>query len=230
MTPIINLYNEDCIPAMKKMADNQYDLAIVDPPYGIGFSNYERGSSGIKVKERYTKNGKKEWDKIVPTDEYFKQLFRVSKYQIIWGGNYFNLSPTKHFIFWYKRNPVPNFADGEYAWTNFDMPAKCFDYTYYGNINTETNRIVPTQKPIALYKWLLKNYAKEGDKILDTHFGSLSIGIACHDYGYDLTAYEIDKDYFEAGKKRLEIHKKRPQGFFKEKELQHDKKNTKPLF
>ena len=208
MNPTINLYNSDCLPAMRKMADNQYDLAIVDPPYGIGFSSYERGSSGVKVKERYTKTGKKQWDNTIPDNEYFQELFRVSQNQIIWGGNYFNLPPYKHFIFWYKKNPVPNFADGELAWTSFNKPAVCFEYMYYGNINAEPNKISPTQKPVALYKWLLLKYANSSkEKILDTHFGSLSIGIACHDYGYSLDAYEIDKDYFEAGKKRLDTHK-----------------------
>ena len=207
MRATINLYNSDCLPAMRKMADNQYSLALVDPPYGIDFSSYERSSSGIKVKERYTKAGKKQWDNAIPTKEYFNELFRISQNQIIWGGNYFNLPPYKHFILWYKKNPVPNFADGELAWTSFNKPAVCFEYMYYGNINTEPNRISPTQKPIKLYKWLLKNYAKPGDKILDTHGGSMSIAIACWDYGYDLDAFEIDRDYFEAGKKRLDVHR-----------------------
>lgn len=127
------------------------------------------------------------------------------------GGNYFPLPPTQCFIFWYKQNPVANFADGELAWTSFKKPALCFDYRYYGGLQGNTSaetKIHPTQKPVALYKWLLTNYAKQGDKILDTHFGSLSIGIACHDLGFELTAIELDKDYYEAGKKRLINHQK----------------------
>ena len=208
--PFLSLFHADCMEIMKQYPDKYFDLAIVDPPYGIGFSDYERGSSGIKVKERYTKTGKKDWDKGIPTAEYFEQLFRVSKNCIIWGGNYFDLPPTQCFIFWYKQNPVPNFADGELAWTSFKKPAVCFDYRYYGNLQGKSivvdAKIHPTQKPVALYKWLLKNYAKQGDKILDTHFGSLSIGIACHDLEFDLTACELDKDYYEAGKKRLINH------------------------
>ena len=208
----IKLINCDCMEYLKTVPDKYYSLALVDPPYGIGFSDYERGSSGIKVKERYTKTGKKDWDKVIPTAEYFEQLFRVSKNCIIWGGNYFDLPPTQCFIFWYKQNPVPNFADGELAWTSFKKPAVCFDYRYYGNLQGKSSvvdaKIHPTQKPVALYKWILKNYAKQGDKILDTHFGSLSIGIACHDMGFELTACELDKDYYEAGKQRLINHQK----------------------
>lgn len=203
---MINLHNIDCMEFMQNIPDKHYDLAIVDPPYGIGFSDYERGSSGLRVKERYTSNEKKKWDVNIPSDAYFDQLFRISKNQIIWGGNYFNLPSYQHFIFWYKKNPVPNFADGELAWTSFKRPAKCFEYIYYGNINSEKDRIHPTQKPVALYKWLLDKYANQGDKILDTHGGSMSIAIACHDYGFDLDLCELDKDYFEAGKKRLENH------------------------
>jgi site-specific DNA-methyltransferase (adenine-specific) len=197
---------------MARYPDNYFDLAIVDPPYGIGFSDYERGSSGIKVKERYTKNGKKDWDKGIPTDEYFEQLFRVSKNQIIWGGNYFDLPPTQCFIFWYKQNPVPNFADGELAWTSFKKPAVCIDYRYYGNLQGKTSvtdeKIHPTQKPVDLYRNTLSKFAEKGMKILDTHLGSGSIAIACHDYGFDLTACELDKEYFEAAMKRLKDHQK----------------------
>lgn len=207
-----NIYNLDCLPEMRNMPDNCFNLAIVDPPYGIGFSDYERGSSGIKIKERFTKTGKKQWDSNTPTKEYFDQLFRVSKNQIIWGSNYFNLPPTQCFIFWYKQNPVPNFADGELAWTSFKRPAMCFNYRYYGNLEGETNNTTekkhPTQKPVSLYKWILKNYAKPGDKILDTHGGSMSSVIACLDGGFNIDCYEIDKEYFEAAKVRIENHLK----------------------
>ena len=203
----INFYNIDCIEFMKTKPDKQYDLAIVDPPYGIGFSDYERGSSGIKVKERYTKNGKKDWDKGIPTDEYFEQLFRVSKNQIIWGGNYFDLPPTQCFIFWYKQNPVPNFADGELAWTSFKKPAVCIDYRYYGNLQGKTSvtdeKIHPTQKPIDLYRKILNLFAEQGDLILDTHLGSGSSRIAAYRGGFDFVGFEIDCDYFNAQEKRF---------------------------
>jgi len=202
---------------MKEFPNNYFDLAIVDPPYGIGFSDYERGGGGIKVKERYTKNGKKDWDKGIPTDEYFEELFRVSKNQIIWGGNYFNLSPAQCFIFWYKQNPVPNFADGELAWTSFKKPAVCIDYRYYGNLQGKTSvideKIHPTQKPVDLYKNILEKFANEGDKILDTHLGSASIAIACIDYGFDLTACELDKEYFDKAMQRINQHIKKPKLF-----------------
>jgi site-specific DNA-methyltransferase (adenine-specific) len=190
----------NCIEGMKHYPDNYFDLAIVDPPYGIGFSDYERGAMGVKVKERYTKNGKKQWDAQIPSDEYFLELFRVSKNQIIWGGNYFDLPPTQCFIFWYKQNPVPNFADGEMAWTSFSKPACCFDYRYYGNLQGNTSakqRIHPTQKPIELYEWILSKFANEGDKILDTHLGSGTSRIACHNKKFDFIGFELEKEYFD---------------------------------
>lgn len=202
------LYNMDCMELLKNTPDKFFNIAIIDPPYGIGFGDYQRGSGGNKLKERYTKDGKKKWDDGVPTDEYFNELFRVSINQIIWGGNYFKLPPHKHFIFWHKKNPVPNFADGELAWTSFNKPASYFEYKYYGNINSEIDRFHPTQKPIALYEWLLTNYAKKGDKILDTHLGSMSSVIACLNLGYEITGCELDSDYFEAGIKRVEQSQK----------------------
>jgi site-specific DNA-methyltransferase (adenine-specific) len=195
---------------MKGYPDNYFDLAIVDPPYGIGFSTYERGSSGIKVKERYTKNGDKNWDNEIPSIEYFKQLQRVSVNQIIWGGNYFPelwQNGCKGFIFWYKHQPVNNFAKGELAWTSFNKPAQCFDYMYYGNLNRDLVQLHPTQKPIKLYRWLLQNYAKPNDKILDTHLGSGSSRIAADMEGYDFTGYELDTDYFNASCKRFDEYK-----------------------
>ena len=205
------VYLIDCMEFMKGVPDKYYELSIVDPPYGVGFSDYERGSSGIKVKERYTKNGKKDWDKGIPTDEYFKQLFRVSKNQIIWGGNYFDLPPTQCFIFWYKQNPVPNFADGELAWTSFKKPAACIDYRYYGNLQGKSTvkdvKIHPTQKPIELYDWLLNNYAKQGDEIFDSHVGSGSSRIACDKLGYHFEGCELDIDYWKAQEKRYKDYK-----------------------
>ena len=213
---MINITNEDNVQLMARYPDNHFELAIVDPPYGIGFSDYERGGGNEKTKKRHTKNGKKNWDSGIPTKEYFTELQRVSKNQIIWGGNYFDLPPTQCFIFWYKQNPVPNFADGEYAWTSFKKPAQCFDFRYYGNIEGKTSASVkyhPTQKPISLYEWLLINYANEGDKILDTHLGSGSIAIACHNLKFDLTACELDKSYYDAAMKRLKDHQSQMQMF-----------------
>ena len=210
---MINIYNQDCMDAMAGFKDNQFDLAIVDPPYGIGFGAFNRtnkASDGTRVKADKYKNS--DWDDGIPNEDYFKELFRVSKEQIIWGGNYFPFIWNyggKGFIYWHKGNPVTNFADGELAWTSFNKVAKQFNYRYYGNLEGNTSaseKHHPTQKPIALYEWLLMNYAKEGDKILDTHLGSGSIAIACHNLGYDLEGYELDKDYYEAAMKRIQDH------------------------
>lgn len=202
---MINLHNQDCMVALAGFEDNAFDLAIVDPPYGYG--DKKTDILNFRQKEQH-----REWN-VAPSEEYFKELFRVSKNQIIWGGNYFPFIWNyggRCFIYWHKGNPVPNFADGELAWTSFDKNAKQFNFRYYGNLegNTSTGvKFHPTQKPIALYEWLLMNYAKEGDKILDTHLGSGSIAIACHNLGYDLEGYELDKEYYEAASKRLKEHK-----------------------
>jgi len=194
---------------MKTVPDKHFDLAIVDPPYGINFGSFNRtnkDANGNRFKADKYKNG--DWDKETPKAEYFKELIRVSKEQIVWGGNYFVelwRSPCKGFIIWDKFQPAPSFADCEFAWTSFDKPAKCFRFRYYGNLEGDTSatkKIHPTQKPVDLYKRLLKNYAIKGMKILDTHLGSGSIAIACHDYGFELTACEIDKDYYDAAVKR----------------------------
>ena len=199
---------------MARYEDNYFDLAIVDPPYGIGFGEFNRtnkDSNGIRYKANKYKQGA--WDNKIPNNNYFKELIRVSRNQIIWGGNYFSYlwkNGCKGFIFWYKGNPVPNFSDGELAWTSFNKVAKQFDYRYYGGLEGKTsasNKIHPTQKPVSLYEWLLMNYAKEGDKILDTHLGSGSIAIACHNLGFDLTACEIDKDYYNLAIERINKHK-----------------------
>jgi len=214
------IYNQDCLEAMKEMSDNQFDLAIVDPPYGIGFGEFNRtnkDSFGNRFKANKYKQG--DWDNEIPKDEFFYEVIRVSKNQIIWGGNYFPClwkKGCRGFIFWYKGNPVPNFSDGELAWTSFNKVAKQFDFRYYGALEGKTSaskKVHPTQKPVALYEWLLMNYAKEGDTILDTHLGSGSIAIACHNLGYDLTGYEIDKEYFEAATKRIEQHKQQTRLF-----------------
>ena len=207
---MITATNEDNMIMMARYPDDYFDLAIIDPPYGIGFGAFNRtnkASDGTRIKADKYKNS--DWDNGIPTEEYFKELFRVSKNQIVWGGNYFNLPPNQNFIFWYKQNPVSNFSDGEYAWTSFKKPALCFDYRYYGNLEGNTSaskKYHPTQKPIKLYEWTLTNYAKKGDKIVDTHRGSASLDIACHNLGYDLVTCEIDTDYFNDGNKRLKQH------------------------
>ena len=193
---MINITNEDNIELMSRYEDNYFDLAIVDPPYGIDIN-----SSGTHFKEKYDV---KDWDKNTPNNEYFKELMRVSKNQIIWGGNYFldRLGNCKCFIIWDKKIAEDmSFAMCEMAWTSFKKGAKIYKTTAM-----QQNRIHPTQKPVKLYEWLLINYAKEGDKILDTHLGSGSIAIACHNLGYDLTACELDKEYLEAAIKRLKQH------------------------
>ena len=202
----IRIYNEDCLPALKKMQDNQFDLAICDPPYGIRINH----NMGRRKNDKNSNYKKVNWDNDIPNENYFKELFRVSKNQIIWGANYFNMPPTKSFIIWRKPHisEQMSFSMCEYAYSSFDITAKI-----WSGISNEKDRIHPTQKPVALYKWLLKNYAKEGDKILDTHLGSGSIAIACWDMGFDLTAYEIDKEYFDNACKRLENHKKQLQLF-----------------
>ena len=207
---MITATNEDNMLMMARYPDNYFDLAIVDPPYGLDFAKYNRVSKASNGEKYISNNYKKgDWDNIIPTLEYFKELFRVSKNQIVWGGNYFNLPPNQNFIFWYKQNPVSNFSDGEYAWTSFKKPALCFDYRYYGNLEGNTSaskKYHPTQKPIRLYEWTLTNYAKQGDKILDTHRGSASLDIACHNLGFDLWTCELDTDYFNDGNKRLKQH------------------------
>jgi len=194
---------------MKEFPDKFFDLAIVDPPYGINYDTIQNSCAGTKRKQNggiWKKYKTTTWDHKIPDDEYFNDLFRVSTNQIIWGANYYNNKPTKCWIVWDKKQR-DNRSDGEMAWTSFNKPMKIFTYSradaYINHCDEKTH---PTQKPVALYKWLLKNYAKTGDKILDTHFGSLSIGIACHDMGFDLWAYELDADYFKAAKERLERH------------------------
>jgi len=188
---------------LQTLEDNAFDLAIVDPPYGIGAgSNKFINGTSKTVKDYYRDN---DWD-VAPKKEYFTELQRVSKNQIIWGGNYFveHLQNFRCFIFWDKTIHGNSYADGEMAWTSFDKVARY----YRKNIAqvTSEGRIHPTQKPVKLYEWLLMNYAKEGDKILDTHLGSGSIAIACHNLGFDLVGCELDQEYFNAACKRLKQH------------------------
>jgi site-specific DNA-methyltransferase (adenine-specific) len=207
----IKLLNIDCLEFMKGCKEKQFDLAIVDPPYGIADNPSRHGGSGAgKLKNRALNKAAKKfknWD-IKPNDDYFKELFRISKNQIIWGGNYFYLPPTRGIIVWDKVQPWENFSQVELAWTNFDKPSSLFKFD-----NRTGNKIHPTQKPIELYKWLLDKYAKKGDKILDTHLGSGSIAIACHDYGFDLTGCEIDKEYFDKATQRINNHTKQQKLF-----------------
>lgn len=207
ITEKIKLILADCVDVMKTTPDGFYDLAIVDPPYGLNFGKYNRTNKDDKGNRfKANKYIQSNWDENVPSQEYFDELFRVSKNQIIWGWNYFPLPPTKGFIFWYKHQPVDNFSDGELAWTSFNKVAKCFDYPYYGNINSEKDRIHSTQKPVALYAWLLNNYAKAGDKILDTHLGSASSAIAAHRLGFEFTGIELNPEYYEKAVKRVKNH------------------------
>jgi site-specific DNA-methyltransferase (adenine-specific) len=197
---------------MKEMPDKAFDLAIVDPQYGIGVDNIE-----VRVKpsrpNTYARAGNKQyndagrWDSKPPEKPYFDELFRVSKHQIIWGANYFcNMLPSgKGWIFWDKLMGENNFSAGEFAYQSIQVRSSKFSEP---SMRVEGTRIHPTQKPVKLYEWILKNYAKPGDKILDTHLGSGSIAIACHNLDYDLTGYEIDKDYYDAAVKRLEQHKR----------------------
>ena len=196
--PRIELLNVDCMEYMATVPDKYFDLAIVDPPYGIGVNHNmgrRKGDAASDYKKAY-------WDNVSPDVKYFNELFRVSKNQIVWGANHFISKMPKDsscWILWDKMfSEDVSFAQYEMAWTSFDSVCKKFTKD-----PKSADRIHPTQKPIALYKWILHNYAKEGDKILDTHGGSMSSAIACHQMGFDLTLCELDKDYYEAGVKRF---------------------------
>lgn len=202
ITDKIKLYNCDNMELLRQTPDNYYELAIVDPPYGINI-NMNMGRRKGQAKKHKIKT----WDNETPNDLYFGELFRVSLNQIIWGGNYFYLPLTKSWIFWDKNTPEGvSFADGELAWTSFDKTLVKARIDYSGFNGRDISRIHPTQKPVKLYEWILKNYAKEGDKILDTHLGSASIAIACHNYGFELTGCELDKDYYNEAIKRVKNH------------------------
>ena len=212
----IKLYNADNMEVMKTFKDKQFDLVICDPPYGINISQTfggekRKSGKGAALKSAFTK---KDWDSAIPDKSYFDELFRISTNQIIWGANYFTeyLPNSMGWVVWNKNNGTTKFSDCELAFTSYDKALRMFTYTWNGmlqqNMTHKEKRIHPTQKPAQLYKWLLQNYAKGGDTILDTHFGSLSIGIACHDMKFDLTAIELDKDYYEQAKQRLINHQK----------------------
>ena len=198
----VELLHLDNMEYMKTLEDNAFDLAIVDPPYGLNMAKEKPRKDG-----RFAGNVPRTWDEKIPDQSYFDELSRVSKNQIVWGGNYFPLPPTQGFIFWYKKNPVENFSDGELAWTSFQRPAKCFNFQYYGNLEGNTKaptKIHISQKPVKLYEWLLKSYAKEGDRILDTHLGSGSSAIAAHYGGFDFVGMELDEDYYKAACERFD--------------------------
>lgn len=201
--PISEVTNEDCMEMMKRFPDKYFDLAIVDPPYGIG----KRLTSGGNTKEsgwaNMVKSNADAWD-IAPTTEYFAELFRVSKNQIIWGGNFFNLPPCHLPICWDKVRPnQKNVSEWEYAWSSFTGRARLFAFCNNGGFLLKSPRIHPTQKPVELYDWTLKIFAKSGNKILDTHLGSGSSRISAYKNGFDFWACEIDNDYFEDSKTRF---------------------------
>ena len=202
---MIELLNTCCMKYMATQPDNAFDLAIVDPPYTNDCTNMKNYLNNMRGHDYNL-----EALEGAPDDDYFMELMRVSKEQIIWGGNYFP-SIWRHggrgFVFWFKKNPVNNFADGELAWTSFDRNAKCFEYQYYGNLQGSKkadNKIHPTQKPLELYSWLLTNYAEKGQRILDTHLGSGSSAIAAHYFGADFIGCELDEYYFKAAKERFD--------------------------
>lgn len=210
-------YNMDCMDGMREFPDKYFELAIVDPPYGISYDKQAAATGGTKYgnaatakKIYHTSN----WDDQRPTNDYFNELIRVSKKQIIWGGNYFAdiLKQSESFIVWDKRcidSMTNNFSDCEYAWMSPGMGvARVFRYKWNGMIQGDMkhkeDRFHPTQKPVALYKWILEHYAKAGDKILDTHVGSASSLVACRELGFKYVGFEIDEDYYRMAKKRLD--------------------------
>lgn len=204
MTTTTRAYNRDCNEAMKEFPDKFFDLAIVDPPYGIGRDGSVKTSSKHGGRKAHAFKG---WDEMTPDENYFSELFRVSQNQIVWGANYMTkfLPASMGWIFWDKGQRICN-SDGELAYSSFNRALRVVEYNRVELLLEPGDTIHPTQKPIKLYKWLLKNYAKEGDKILDTHLGSGSSRIAAHDMGFDFWGYELDKDYFEAQEKRFKNH------------------------
>ena len=215
--PYSEVYLMDCVAGLRHYPYKYFDLAVVDPPYGIG-AGKQSFQSGTRKSKSHTD---KDWDSSTPMDEYWNELFRVSKNQIVWGANYYaNKLPTSRgWVYWHKMVLTDNYSQGELAWTSFDCVMKYFEYKYQGNylgfrnnITTQTAtkeeaRIHPTQKPIALYDWLLKEFAKEGDLILDTHLGSGASRIAADKAGLNFVGFEIDEEYFNAANKRFDNFK-----------------------
>ncbi len=199
------VFNMDCIDGMKQYPDKHFELAIVDPPYGINRSGQTETNTKLKKHKRKFFEDKK-WDSDIPNQEYFDELFRVSKNQIIWGANYFTqfLPSSMGWIFWDKGQDL-TMSDGELAFTSFQVALRR-KVINRGQLMVEGGTIHPTQKPIKLYKWILQNYTKDGDKILDTHLGSGSSRIAAYDMDFEFTGFELDKDYFDASEKRFQQH------------------------
>ena len=231
---VSEVFNGDCMEFMGRFPDNFFDLAIVDPPYGINAANMAMGSNknrndgwkredgtaqrlrkgrlnqgAGKLKNRNIQRMAIGWDYEKPKPEYFIELMRVSRSQIIWGGNYFNLGPTRCIVCWDKCQPWENFSQWEMAWTSFDKPSSLFRFSNTGGQNKE-KKIHPTQKPIQLYEWLLKKYADTGDVILDTHMGSQSSRIAAYKLGFDFYGAELDEEYFKAGCERFDREAQQP--------------------
>lgn len=203
MLEMNTLYNMDCLEGMRLYPDGYFDIAIVDPPYGLDKSSTQ--GSG-KLKNRTFNTGDIHRCDTAPSQEYFQELFRVSKNQVIWGGDYFDLPPTRCILCWDKCQPWENFSQIEIAWTSYDKPAQLFRYD-----NRTGDKIHPCQKPIELYRWILSKYAESGDKILDTHVGSASSLIACKQLGFDFIGFEIDEQYYSSAMDRMNqimIHKK----------------------
>ena len=200
----IAVYNCDCMDLLKQTPDNYYELSIVDPPYGINVTKMTLGNGKKKINR-----GNSDWDSKTPDLKYFKELRRVSKNQVIWGANYMteNLPPSMGWIYWDKGTGLNDFSDGELAYTSFNRALRSYKVGWVGaNAKDKDGRFHPTQKPVKLYEWILMNYAKEGDKILDTHRGSASLDIACDNLGFDLVTCELDTNYFNDGNKRLKQH------------------------
>jgi len=195
----------DCIEGMKQYPDNHFDLAVVDPPYGINVateidrSGFREGSSKNSLSKYESSMKDKKWDNLPPNKKYFNELFRISKNQIIWGGNYFDLKPTRCFIVWDKMTYIPTMSQIELAWTSIKKHSQLVKIN-----SNQLDRFHPTQKPVALYDWIFHNYANEGDLILDTHLGSGSSRISAHKAGLDFVGFEIDKEYFDAAEKRYQ--------------------------
>lgn len=232
---MLDLRNMDCMDLMREYPDKHFDLAIVDPPYGIGIDGQKKDKrekgSGKYHASKWTRKMHvfKNWDK-APTFEYFSELFRVSKNQIIWGANYFPqfITPSKAWVIWYKGQNDLTMSDCEMAWSSF--PKVTRQYECNRMALTQEGTIHPTQKPAKLYRWLLSNYAKPGDLILDTHLGSGSIAIACHDLGFDLVASELDADYFAAMQERISRHTAQGNLFKPQIEPEEDVRQDLSLF
>ena len=217
---ISEVYNMDCVAGMREYPDKYFDLAIVDPPYGINadVKNSTDKKQSKKSASKSKKYGEQKWDADVPTKEYFIELFRVSKEQIIWGVNYYPFDfLAGGRIYWDKCVTMPTYSDGELAYCSLLNSIKSVQIAWHGMIQhdmkNKENRIHPTQKPVKLYEWLLMNYAKEGDKILDTHLGSGSSRIAAYRNGFDFVGFELDKDYYEAQEKRFKTELMQPRLF-----------------